>query len=79
MVVPVGLFVLATLEADCDIRFLVEKKTISACFYIHTAADSAWSYAVHVVKNALATPFQAQKNNAIAQRRPILLLSCGTL
>ena len=64
MVVPVGLFVLAMLEANRVVRFLVEKKTISACFYIHTAAVCAWSHAGGVQKNAHPTPVQTLKNNA---------------
>ena len=59
--------------------FLVEKKTIAACFYIHTAAASAWSHAGGVERNAHPTPVQALKNVAEAKQKLVLKQSCGTL
>ena len=47
--------------------FLVEKKTMSACFYVHTVAVSAWLHAGGVEENALTTRKQTQKNNATKQ------------
>ena len=59
--------------------FLVEKKTISACFCIHTAAVSAWSHAGGVERNARATPVQTLENNATTKQKLVLKQTCGTL
>ena len=65
--------------ALCCSLILVEKKTISACIYVHTAGDSAWSHAGGVQKNALPTRVQALKNVVDAKQKLILKQSCGTL
>jgi hypothetical protein len=55
----------------------VKKKADVACFHTHTAAASAWSYAGHVEKKAVATPRQAKKNNATTKSKRPQLPSCG--
>ena len=69
---------LVSLELNC-VLVLVEKITVAMHIYTHTAADSAWSYAVRVERNARATRVQELKNVATAQRSSILKQTCGTL